>query len=88
MTNLLTRVPKCDLLSLSKGVSGDHGAHHLPADTPQEAHAQLGRVLDQLREPFLQVATMLDDAGAGILAFTGIGALQWQKLRSNTPWSV
>ena len=46
MTNLLTRVPKRDLLSLSKGVSGDHGAHHLPADTPQEAHAQLGRVLD------------------------------------------
>ena len=56
--------------------------------TPQEAHAQLGRVLDQLREPFLHVATMLDDAGAGILAFTGIGALQWQKLRSNTPWSA
>ena len=32
MTNLLTRVPKRAVLSLSKGWSGHHGAHHLPAD--------------------------------------------------------
>ena len=31
MANLLTRVPKRALLSLSKGWRGHHGAHHLPA---------------------------------------------------------
>ena len=39
--------------------------------TPGEAHAQLDRVAAQLREPFPPVATMLEDAGLDILAFTG-----------------
>ena len=51
--------------------------------TPEEAHAQLHRMVEQLREPFPQVAVMLEDNGPDILAFTGFSVAHWQKLWSN-----
>ena len=53
--------------------------------TVEEAHAQLHRVVEQLREPFPVVAAMLEDAGPDILAFTGFPVSHWQKLWSNNP---
>ena len=51
----------------------------------EEAHAQLDRVVLQLREPCPQVAVMLEDAGPGIRAVTGFPVAHWQKLWSNNP---
>ena len=53
--------------------------------TPQEAHAQLDRVVQQLREPFPQVADLLEDAGPDILAFTSFPVSHWQKMWSTNP---
>ena len=53
--------------------------------TPGEAHAQLYCVVEQLREPFSQVAMLLEDASPDILAFTGFPVAHWQKLWSNIP---
>ena len=66
MTNLLTRVPKRAQPGVATMVRTIY-----QQITPEEAHAQLDRVVEQLREPFPQVAVMLEDAGPGILAFTG-----------------
>ena len=66
MTNLLTRVPKRaqpEVATLVRTISQQI--------TPEEAHAQLHRMVEQLREPFPQVAVMLEDNGPDILAFTG-----------------
>ena len=38
--------------------------------SPAEVHGQLDRVVEQLREPFAQVAELLADAAPDILAFT------------------
>ena len=38
--------------------------------SPAEVHGQLDRVVEQLREPFPQVAELLADAAPDILAFT------------------
>ena len=38
--------------------------------SPAKVHAQLDRVVEQLREPFPQVAELLADAAPDILAFT------------------
>ena len=66
--------------------SGHHGTHHLPADChPAEVHGQLDRVVEQLREPFPQVAELLADAAPDILAFTAFPVAHWQKLWSNNP---
>ena len=50
-----------------------------------EAHGQLDRVVEQLREPFAQVAELLADAAPDILAFTAFPVAHWQKLWSNNP---
>ena len=42
MANLLTRVPKRALLSLSKGWRGHHGAHHLPATVSRRGPRPIG----------------------------------------------
>ena len=47
-----------------------HSAHHLPATLPDEVHAQLDRVTDQLQNRFPQVASLLDEAGPDVLAFS------------------
>ena len=46
---------------------------------------QLDRVVEQLREPFPQVAELLADAAPDILAFTAFPVAHWQKLWSNNP---
>ena len=53
--------------------------------SPAEVHAQLDRVVEQLREPFPQVAALLADAAPYILAFTAFPVAHWQKLWSNNP---
>ncbi len=50
--------------------------------SPEEVHAQLDRVVEQLRESFPQVAELLANAAPYILAFT---VSHWQKLWSNNP---
>ena len=45
---------------------------------------QLDRVVEQLREPFPQVAELLAEAAPDILAFTAFPVAHWQKLWSNT----
>ena len=53
--------------------------------SPAEVHGQLDRVVEQLREPFLQVAELLADAAPDLLAFTAFPVAHWQKLWSNNP---
>ena len=53
--------------------------------SPAEVHGQLDRVVEQLREPFPQVAELLADAAPDILAFTAFPVAHWQKLWSNNP---
>ena len=52
--------------------------------SPAEVHGQLDRVVEQLREPFAQVAELLADAAPDILACTAFPVAHWQKLWSNT----
>ena len=42
-------------------------------------------MVEQLREPFPQVAEMLADAAPDILTFTAFPVPHWQKLWSNNP---
>ena len=51
--------------------------------SPAEVHGQLDRVVEQLREPFAQVAELLADAAPDLLAFTAFPVAHWQKLWSN-----
>ena len=51
--------------------------------SPEEAHAQLDRVVEQPREPFPVESAMLEDVGPDILALTGFPMSYWQKLWSN-----
>ena len=53
--------------------------------SPAQVHGQLDRVVEQLREPFPQVAELLADAAPDILAFTAFPVAHWQKLWSNNP---
>ena len=50
-----------------------------------EVHSQHERVVEQLQERFPQAAVMLDEAGAGILAFTSLPMEHWKKIWSNNP---
>ena len=49
--------------------------------SPAEVHGQLDRVVEQLREPFAQVA----DAAPDLLACTAFPVAHWQKLWSKQP---
>ena len=53
--------------------------------SPDEVHAQLDRVTDQLQDRFPQVASLLDGAGPDILAFSSFPVPHWKKLWSNNP---
>ena len=80
MANLLTRVPK----RAQSGVATMVRTIYQQL-SPAEVHAQLDRVVEQLREPFPQVADLLADAAPDILAFTAFPVAHWQKLWSNNP---
>ena len=53
--------------------------------SPDEVHAQLDRVTDQLQDRFPQVASLLDEAGPDVLAFSSFPADHWKKIWSNNP---
>ena len=65
MTNLLTRVPRRAQPWVATMV---RTIYQQPS--PQEVPAQLERVIAQLQDPFPQVASLLDEAGADVLAFS------------------
>ena len=85
MANLLTRVPK----RAQPGVATqDLLAWYAPSTSnclPPRSTANWDRVVEQLREPFPQVAELLADAAPDILAFTAFPVAHWQKLWSNNP---
>ena len=91
MTNLLTRVPKRAQPWVATMV---RTIYQQPS--PDEVHAQLDRVTDQLQNRFPQVASLLDEAGPDVLAFSrntlnkGSEGVFWRLLgefRGNTPAS-
>ena len=53
--------------------------------SPDEVHAQLDRVTDQLQDRFPQVASLLDEAGPDILAFSSFPVPHWKRIWSNNP---
>ena len=80
MTNLLTRVPKKAQPWVATMV---RSIYQQPS--AQEVHIQHGKVVEQLAERFPQAASMLDEAGADILAFTHFPMEHWKKIWSNNP---
>ena len=51
----------------------------------EEVQIQHEKVVEQLAERFGQAASMLDEAGADILAFTHFPMEHWKKAWSNNP---
>ena len=80
MTNLLTRVPRGAQPWVATMV---RTIYQQPS--PDEVHAQLDRVTDQLQDRFPQVASLLDEAGPDVLAFSSFPAVHWKKIWSNNP---
>ena len=80
MTNLLTRVPRRVQPWVATMV---RTIYQQPS--PDEVHAQLDRVTDQLQDRFPQVASLLDEAGPDILAFSSFPVPHWKKIWSNNP---
>ena len=80
MTNLLTRVPRRVQPWVATMV---RTIYQQPS--PDEVHAQLDRVTDQLGDRFPQVASLLDEAGPDILAFSSFPVPHWKKIWSNNP---
>ncbi len=80
MTNLLTRVPRSAQPWVATMV---RTIYQQPS--AEEVHSQLERVVDQLSERFPQASSMLDEAGADVLAFTGFPGAHWKQVWSNNP---
>ena len=80
MANLLTRVPRRAQPWVATMV---RTIYQQPS--PDEVHAQLDRVTDQLQNRFPQVASLLDEAGADVLAFSSFPLAHWKKIWSNNP---
>ena len=84
MTNLLTRVPRRVQPWVATMV---RTIYQQPS--PEEVHAQLDRVTDQLQDRFPQVASLLDEAGPDILAFSSFSlSPTGRRSGPTTPWSV
>ena len=80
MTNLLTRVSKRTQPWVATMV---RRIYQQPS--AKEVHSQHERVVAQLAERFPQAASMLDEAGTDILAFTNFPMEHWKKIWSNNP---
>ena len=80
MTNLLTRVPRRAQPWVATMV---RTIYQQPS--PEEVHAQVDRVIDQLGDRFPQAASVLAEAGADILAFTALPVAHWKQVWSNNP---
>ncbi len=80
MRNLLTRVPKSAqpfVATMVRTVFAQPSA--------AEVAAQLGRVTEQLRARFPQVAEMLEDAAPDVTAFAAFPVEHWRQTWSNNP---
>ena len=80
MTNLLTRVPKRTQPWVATMV---RSIYQQPS--AEEVHSQHERVVAQLAERFPQAASIRDEFGADILAFTNFPMEHWKKIWSNNP---
>ena len=80
MTNLLTRVPRRAQPWVATMV---RTIYQQPS--PDEVHAQLDTVTSQLHDRFPEVASLLDEAGPDVLAFSSFPLAHWKKLWSNNP---
>ena len=85
MANLLTRVPKRALLSLSKGWRGHHGAHHLPATVSRRGPRPIGPSSGTTSGALSPGGRTAGGCRAGHPAFTAFPVAHWQKLWSNNP---
>ena len=80
MTNLLTKVSRSAQPWVATMV---RTIYQQPS--AEEVHMQLGRVVDQLSERFPDASSMLAEAGADVLAFTGFPGSHWKQVWSNNP---
>ena len=80
MTNLLTKVPRSAQPWVATMV---RTIYQQPS--AQEVHIQHEKVVEQLAERFPQAASMLDEAGADVLSFTGFPPAHWKQVWSNNP---
>ncbi len=78
MRNLLTRVPKSAQSFVATMVRTIFAQPD--AETVREQHR---RIVDQLETRFPEAATLLDQAGPDLLAFTGFPKEHWRQLWSN-----
>ena len=78
MRNLLTRVPKSAqsfVATMVRSIFAQPDA--------ESVHEQQSRIVAQLEERFPEAATLLEEAGPEILAFTGFPKEHWRQLWSN-----
>ena len=80
MTNLLTKVPRSAQPWVATMV---RTIYQQPS--AEEVHMQLGRVVDQLSDRFPDASSMLAEAGADVLSFTGFPSAHWKQVWSNNP---
>ena len=80
MTNLLTKVPRSAQPWVATMV---RTIYQQPS--AEEVHVQLEKVVEQLSERFPDASSMLAEAGADILAFTGFPGAHWKQVWSNNP---
>ena len=80
MTNLLTKVPRSAQPWVATMV---RTIYQQPS--AEEVHVQLEKVVEQLSERFPDASSMLAEAGADILSFTGFPPAYWKQVWSNNP---
>ncbi len=80
MTDLLTRVPRRARPAVATMVRAVY--RQPPAE---EVHAQLHRVIDQLKDRSPQAASMLAEAGSDVLASTAFPVPHCRQICSNNP---
>ena len=80
MTNLLTKVPRSAQPWVATMV---RTIYQQPS--AEEVHVQLEKVVEQLSERFPDASSMLAEAGADILSFTGFPPAHWKQVWSNNP---
>jgi len=80
MRNLLTRVPKSAQGMVATLVRSTFAQ---PDDKAVWEHHS--RVVEQLEQRFPQAATMLDETGSELLAFTAFPKAHWKQIWSNNP---
>jgi len=78
LRNLLTRVPKS-----AQGFVATLVRTIFAQPDAESVHEQHARVVDQLEGRFAEAATLLDEAGPELLAFTGFPKEHWRQLWSN-----